>query len=308
MNATVSVRVPGSSANLGAGFDCVGVAVNRWFSVTVRRDPAMHAAVRITRGGALAALDTPPDQDLLYTGFHRACAAAGCEPPGGLVMEASSEIPVARGLGSSAAAVVAGAVAARAFCNLPLDDTALTAVCAGVEGHADNVAPSIHGGATLVIAPPEAPGRWVVTPLDLHASLALVFAIPDFMVATEQARGVLPKTLEYHTAVVAAARSAALVQGLARGDGALLHAGLEDVLHVPYRRALITGYDQVTGAAVRAGAFGATLSGSGSTLVAVAPAAQAGAVETAMARAWQAIGVTVETFRMTRPAGRYQVA
>ena len=308
MNATVTVRVPGSTANLGSGFDCIGVAVNRWFSVAVRRDPALLAPVRITRGGALAALDTPPDRDLLYTGFHRACAAAGYEPPSGLVMEASSEIPVARGLGSSAAAVVAGAVAARAFCNLSLDDAALTAVCAAVEGHADNVAPTIHGGAILVIASPESPHPWVVSPLELHPSLALVFAIPDFMVATEQARAVLPKSVDYHTAVVAAARSAALVRGLASGDGALLHAGLEDVLHVPYRRTLIKGYDLVTGAALRAGAFGATLSGSGSTLVAIGPGAQAGGVEAAMARAWRTLGVTIETFRMTGPVGRYQVA
>ena len=136
----------------------------------------------------------------------------------------------------------------------------------------------------------------------------LVFAVPDFTLATERARAVLPATVPHRTAVVAAARSAALVQGLARGDAALLAAGLDDVLHVPHRRALVRGYDEVTAAARAAGAFGATLSGSGSTLVAVASAERAPAVEAAMAQAWRGMGVTVETFRVTRPVSGYEVA
>lgn len=305
MNTNVTVRVPGSSANLGSGFDCVGVAVDRWFRVSVRRDDALGERVRITRAGALAGLDIPPHKDLLYLGFQRACAAAGREPPGGVVMEASSDLPIARGLGSSAAAVVAGAVAARALCDLALDDAALVTLCADVEGHADNVAASVVGGAILVLGGPA--GTWVFTPIEVHPSLALVFAVPDFMLSTERARAVLPPSVSHHTAVVAAGRSAALVRGLASGEHALLAAGIDDVLHVPHRRALVRGFDEVTAAACSAGAVGATLSGSGPTLVAIGPADRAAAVETAMAAAWRACGVGVETFRMTRPAGGYEV-
>lgn len=310
MSDNVTVRVPGSTANLGSGFDCVGIAVDRWFGASVRRDPALRERVRMTRRGALEALKMPPEEDLLYQGFERACAAAGREPPGGLVMEASSEIPVARGLGSSAAAIVAGAVAARALCDLSLDDLALTTACADIEGHADNVAASVYGGAILVLHTPGGGSepRWRCTPLTVHPSLALVFAIPDFMIATEQARSVLPESVPHRTAVVAVARSAALVQGLGAGDGDLLRAGLEDVLHVPYRRTLIRGYDQVTGAACAAGAFGATLSGSGSTLVAVGPQALGAAIEAAMRQAWRGCGVSAETFRVTQRVGRYEVA
>src|SRR6266699_1470795 len=287
MSATVTVRVPGSTANLGSGFDCVGIAVDRWVAVITRRQASGGGTrVQIERRGALAALTGPPEEDLLYRGFERACRAAGREVPRGVILEASSDIPIGRGLGSSAAAVVAGAVSARALCDLPLDDPALAALCAGIEGHADNVAPSVWGGATLV----------------------LVFAVPDFTLSTERARAVLPATVPHRTAVVAAARSAALVQGLARGDAGLLAAGLDDVLHVPYRRALVRGYDEVTTAARRAGAFGATLSGSGSTLVAVAPAERAGAVQAAMAQTWQGMGVTTETFRVTEPVTGYKVA
>ena len=304
MSASVTIRVPGSTANLGSGFDCVGIAVERAVRLAARRE-ASSTPVRIVRRGALAGLTVPPERDLLYLGFVRACRAAGSEPPPGVVLEVESDIPVSRGLGSSAAAVVAGALAARALCGLNLDDDALTALCGTVEGHADNVAPSMRGGAVLVLSAPD--GRLVFTSLEVHASLVFTFAVPDFPLSTERARSVLPATLPYRTAVTAAARSAALVQGLARGDAGLLALGLDDVLHVPYRRALLRGYDDVTGAAKAAGAYGATLSGSGSTLVAVGPAATAPAVEAAMAQAWRGRGVKVDTFRMARPASGYEV-
>src|SRR5207245_1169222 len=142
----------------------------------------------------------------------------------------------------------------------------------------DNVAPAVFGGANLVLRGPDG---LIVTPLPIHQSLALVFAVPDFTVETKRARAALPATLPHADAVRAAAKSAALVHGLAHGDARLLAAGLDDVLHVPFRRALVPGYDEVTGAARQAGAYGATLSGSGPTIVAVVghrPAAQGGVV------------------------------
>lgn len=305
MSASVTVRVPGSTANLGAGFDCIGIAIDRSIRLSARQDGS-NAPVRLERHGALAGLAVPPEEDLLYLGFVGACRAAGREPPPGLVLDASSDIPVARGLGSSAAAVVAGAVAARALCNLSLKDGALAAVCAAVEGHADNVAPSVWGGAVLVLE--DAGGQLLFTPLEVHGSLVLIFAVPDFTLSTERARAVLPSTVPYRTAVTAVARSAALVHGLAHGTPELLALGLDDVLHVPHRRTLMRGYDDVTAAARGAGAFGATLSGSGSTIVAVGTATGAHAIEAAMAKAWRAHGVITATFHVARPAAGYEVA
>jgi homoserine kinase len=204
----------------------------------------------------------------------------------------SSNIPVARGLGSSAAAVVAGAVAATGVCGFSLTDAQLLEACAEVEGHPDNVAAAIHGG--FVLAVPGTPAR--VVPLTVARGLTLVFAVPDFEVTTREARAVLPRELPHHTASRAAALSAALVHGLATGDGDTLRVALDDVLHVPYRRSLIHGYDQVCTAAVAAGALGATLSGSGSTLVAAVPERQAPAVAQAMRAAWQEHGVQADVF------------
>ena len=304
MTTPVTVRVPGSTSNLGAGFDCVGIAIDRWIRVAARREKSRAAPITIERHGALAGLALPPERDLLYQGFRSACRAAGREPPPGLVLEASSDIPIARGLGSSAAAVVAGAAAAAGLLALDLSDEALAALCTELEGHPDNVAAAIYGGATLVLR--GAAGKLAFTPLPVHPSLVLVFAVPDFGVETERARAVLPHVVPHRSAVTAAARSAALVHGLAHADAALLAAGLDDVLHVPYRRSLVRHYDAVVAAARGAGGFGATLSGSGSAIVAVAPFERAAAVEQAMARAWQEQGVAAETFGVARRVGGYE--
>jgi homoserine kinase len=298
MRAQASVRVPGSTSNLGAGFDCIGVAVERWLHVTARVGAA--APVAIDRRGTLRALDVPPDADLVYRGFAAACRRAGQDVPAGLLLTVASDIPVARGLGSSAAASVAGAAAATVLLGLDLDRAALAVLCTGLEGHPDNVAPAVYGGANLVL--PAAHGL-LVTSLVVHASLAFVFAVPAFTVETKRARAVLPATVAHAQAAQAAAKAAALVHGLAHADPRLLAAGLDDVLHVPFRRSLVPGYDAVTAAASAAGAFGATLSGSGPTLLAVAPLGAAAAVGDAMVRAWEACGITAESFHAARPAG-----
>ena len=303
MRASVTVRVAGSTSNLGAGFDCVGVAVGRWLRVEAR--VTRGSSVAIERAGTLTALEIPPEKDLLYRGFAAVCRDAGRDVPAGLALTADSDIPVARGLGSSAAATVAGAAAAAALLELELEAGALTELASELEGHPDNVAPAVFGGANLVLR--ERDGL-VVTPLPIHPSLALVFAVPDFTVETKRARAALPATLPHADAVRAAGKSAALVHGLAHADPRLLAAGLDDVLHVPFRRALVPGYDAVTSAARQAGAHGATLSGSGPTIVAVVAADRVGPVGDAMVRAWGARGTVAQAFHADRPAGGYEIA
>src|SRR5881628_1873258 len=245
--ASVLVRVPGSTSNVGAGFDCVGIAIDRRLSATARLEPSPGAPVRIDRRGTLCAVTVPPDRDSLFAGFAAACRGAGCRVPAGLVIDAGSDIPVGRGLGSSGAATVAGALAARALLGLELDDEMLARLSAEVEHHPDNVAPAIYGGAVLAVPGPE--GRLTVAPLEVHGSLVFVFAVPDFAVETEQARAALPSTVSHRTAATAAAKAAALVArswasaraspatsaakaaalvaGLARADAQLLAAALD---------------------------------------------------------------------------------
>jgi homoserine kinase len=210
------------------------------------------------------------------------------------MIDATSDIPVGCGLGSSAAAIVAGVLLADAALELNLTRPQIVEIAAALEGHPDNVAPAVYGGAVLSV---RTPAGLVSTPLSVAGGLELLLAVPPFPSDTKAARAVLPKTLPHADAVLAASRAAALVQGLSTGDGALLGAALDDVLHVPFRRARIPGYDAVVLAAQKAGAFGATLSGAGSAILAIAPRERSAAVGAAMLAAWRAIGIEAELIK-----------
>ena len=291
MRRRVFVTVPGSSANLGAGFDCIAVAVNRSLSITAWLDGQAPAST-LERMGTLEEGTSPPHEDLIARGFDAACSAVGRERPRGLQIRATSEIPTARGLGSSAAALVGGALAANELLQLGRTATDIVVICSRVEGHGDNVAASVFGGATLILWPSSSH----VSQLRVSPQIAFILAIPAFRSTTKEARAVLPGSVEFSTTVRAVSRSAALVHGLATGDPGLLSEALDDVVHVPYRKHLVRGYDDVTGAARAAGAFGATLSGSGSSIVAIASVAAADRVADAMRLAWERIGVDAKTF------------
>ena len=286
---TARIRVPASSSNLGAGFDCIGIAVDRWLVASVTLG---GTGISIRRRGTLSAVRVRADQDLFTRGFRAACAAGGASPTGtGVTIEAASDIPVGCGLGSSAAAIVAGALLADAALELGLSRAKILEIGTTIEGHPDNVAPAIHGGAVLSV---HTPAGLVSSSLRVSPAIELLIAVPPFPNDTKAARAALPHTLPHSDAVVAASRAAALVQGLATGDGALLGAALDDVLHVPFRRARIPGYDAVVAAAQRAGAFGATLSGAGSAIVAIAARDRSAAVGAAMLAAWRGIGIEAE--------------
>lgn len=292
-----TVCVPGSTSNLGGGFDCVGMAVDRWLSATVTLgDGAPNVTVR--RDGTLRSLVCDPRDDLLFAGFAAACAARGRTVPSVLAFTASSEIPVARGLGSSAAALVAGAALADVALGLALGRAGVAMLVSQIEGHPDNAAPAVFGGAMLGVARDDAtdttPCTYAFAPLPVHPSLAFVFVVPPYEVTTAEARAVLPKHVSFSDAVCAVQRSAALVHGLSTGDGDLLARALDDVLHVPYRRQLIPGYDQVVAAARTAGAYGATLSGSGSAMLAIGRPEEARAIADAMIAVFAAQGHQAE--------------
>ena len=293
---TIRVRVPASSSNLGSGFDCVGIALDRWLVAAVTPAPGSEIAIR--RRGRLTVVSVAVEDDLLARGFRAASAAGGARATGA-VIDATSDIPVGCGLGSSAAAIVAGILLADAALQLNLTRQQIVEIAAGVEGHPDNVSPAVFGGAVLSVR--KSDGGLVSTPLSVAGGLELLLAVPPFTSDTKASRAALPKTLPHGDAALAASRAAALVQGLSTGDGALLGAALDDVLHVPFRRARIPGYDAVVGAAQQAGAFGATLSGAGSAILAIAPRERSAAVGAAMIAAWWAQGVEAALIRSSHP-------
>lgn len=263
-----NVRVPGSTSNLGAGFDCVGLALDRYLDVAFEPGGAPAAGagpdgLEVVRddGG-----ETAGGEDLVAVAFRRVLEARGLSAAGRLRIR--SGIPVSRGFGSSAAALVAGAALGTLAAGEPLDPDAAFAMAAREEGHGDNAAPSAYGGLVAVVGGQDAPRA---LPLELSPALGFAFAAPPTRVSTKDARAALPSTVRHAQAVAALSRLAALLRGLATADGDLVRLGFDDELHVPHRLRLIPGGEEALAAAREAGAWGATVSGSGSGLLAVGP-------------------------------------
>jgi homoserine kinase len=275
---TVHVRVPASSANLGAGFDALGLALALYNEVLAREADGVEVAVEGEGAGRLAT----GDRNVVARGVSAAYRAAG-RPFPGCALRCINRIPLARGLGSSAAAWVGGLVAGNALMGGPLDRAALLALAARAEGHPDNVAAALYGGLTVSAGGVD--GATAVT-LPVPADLRWVALIPDTSSSTAEARAVLPATVPYGDAVFNIQRVALLLAGLQTRRPDVLRTALADRLHEPYRQRLFPWMSEVAEAARKAGALGCVLSGAGPSLLAVVAGA-AGEAE-AVGRAMQA--------------------
>ncbi|MDR7482590.1 MAG: homoserine kinase [Armatimonadota bacterium] len=275
----VTVQVPATVANLGPGFDCLGAAVGLFAEVTLAAAPTPSVEV--------AGVDVPQDvSNLIYRSAQVAAAATGWQ--GAFALRARSPIPLRSGLGSSAAAIVGGLVAAHRLLGDALDAERLLRLATDLEGHPDNVAAALFGGVVIVARDGTAL-RWArIVPA---LPVAVVLAVPALEVETAAARRVLPAQVERADAVFNLAQVALVVAALATGQAGALRGALRDRLHQPYRASLVPGFEAVVGAAEAAGAYGAVLSGSGPTVAALAPPEAAGAVGAAMVAAFAAVGV-----------------
>ena len=266
------IRVPASTSNLGAGFDCLGLALDFYLEASYTPGPG---DLQLERAGTLKGLSGP---DLLLEAFRDAMAQRGLPATG--VVRATSEIPIGRGLGSSASATVAGLALGAAAAAEELDRPDALAVATRREGHPDNAAPALMGGLVGVVQGPS--GKFVAFRLPLSPDVAFAWAAPAAQVGTAQARTALPETVPHSVATRALSRNAALVQGLASADPDLIRSGFRDELHVPYRLPLIPGGVEAMRAAEDAGAWAVTISGSGSGLIAACQPGLAEAVALAM--------------------------
>ncbi|ADV66206.1 homoserine kinase [Deinococcus maricopensis] len=257
--STITVRAPASSANLGPGFDSLGLSLPLY--TTLRVTPQATTEI-IPLGEALAG--TPADErNYLYRAMQRLARAAGRDLPPARV-EIETDVPLARGLGSSASALVAGLVAANELLGRPLDDPAVLELAAREEGHPDNVAPALLGG--IVVATLDKAGTHHVR-LDPPAHLGVTVLIPDFELSTEKARAVLPREYSRADAVHALSHAALLTAALATGRLDLLRHAMQDYLHQTWRAPLVPGLSDILEEATRFGALGAALSGAGPTVL-----------------------------------------
>jgi homoserine kinase len=258
----VHVRVPASSANLGPGFDTLGLALGLYNEI----EASESDRVAVTIEGEGADQLATGDRNVVVRAMRTAYEAAG-RAFGGATVACLNRIPLARGLGSSAAAWVGGLVAGNTLLGSPLDRDAVLALAARAEGHPDNVAAALLGGLTVAFGGPDG-ARALSLPVPEH--LRWVVLVPDVSMSTAEARAILPGSVSRADAVFNVQRVALLLAGLQAGRADLLAAALEDRLHEPYRLRLFPWMAAATAAARTAGALGCVLSGAGPSLLAVA--------------------------------------
>lgn len=301
----VRVRVPATSANLGPGFDCLGMALDLHNTVEME---TTAGGVRVTAEGEGAEALAGAAENLVLAAARRLFAAAGREPAG-LRLHLANTVPLARGLGSSATAIVGGLTAANALLGNPLDILDVLDLAVELEGHPDNVTPALLGGVTASCTSDPAAGgrRSVFARFDPPDGLSVAVIVPERPLPTAEARAVLPRQVDRGDAVFNLQRACLMVAALRDGRFDLLAAALEDRLHQPYRATLLPGLSEALEQARREpGLLGACLSGSGSSvLVFLAPGregAWAAGVD-AVADAFRRRGVPCRTL-FTRPSPR----
>ncbi|TAG97689.1 MAG: homoserine kinase [Oscillatoriales cyanobacterium] len=319
VTSTITVTVPATTANLGPGFDCIGAALSLYNRFQFSQlAPSATEKLKITVTGQEAAKVKTDESNLAYVAFVTLYDRLNQSPPP-VAIHIDMQVPLARGLGSSATAIVGGLVGANQLAGAPLSQVEVMQLAIELEGHPDNVVPALLGGCRLAASntPPQPPlskgglreesplapplskggqggGSWQICDIPWHPDIVAVVAIPDFELSTAEARQVLPSEYSRADAIFNAAHLGLLVRALAAGDRDWLRCALDDKIHQPYRRSLIKGYEAVQQAALNAGACGMVISGAGPTLLALTDVTNADAVEKGMAAAWGEFGVKAD--------------
>lgn len=260
------VKVPATSANMGPGFDCMGVALDIYNTVAAEEIPE---GIVIENHGRDADLIGKDNSNLIYKAMETVFGKVGYTPTG-LKITSYNEIPVARGLGSSAASTAAGLMLANAMTGETLSLEEIIRLGTALEGHPDNIVPALIGGMTLSYSQDTSSVGYIK--LDFPENLRMLVMVPDFMLSTTKARMVLPQQVELGNAVFNISRAALMVAALTAGKLEHLKYAVQDRLHQPYREKLIPGMQEVFEQAYDAGARGVFLSGAGSTIVAMVDA------------------------------------
>ncbi|MBR6887917.1 MAG: homoserine kinase [Selenomonadaceae bacterium] len=258
------VRVPGTSANCGPGFDCLGLAttIYNYLDLTLLRGSKViveatgEGSENIPRG----------KKNLAWQAVKRFLQEIGrADEFKGAIIRSKNNVPVSRGLGSSSTAIVGGLVAANEILGAPLNRQELLKIATELEGHPDNVAPALFGGFTVSVMDNGEVQTFSFLP---RIRLKLIVAVPDFELSTRLARKVLPKNVSMRDAVFNISRASMLISALVEGREDLLPLAFDDAIHQPYRKKLVPGMSEVFTAAKSAGALGAAISGAGSCLIA----------------------------------------
>lgn len=256
----IKIKVPATSANVGVGFDCMGLAVSYYSTISFE-----ESAAKLTITGCPTEFQN--EDNLVYKAFVKGCDYLD-KPVPNVKIDIESDVPVARGLGSSSVCVVAGLKAASVWFDNQISTDQLLVLATEMEGHPDNVTPAILGG--LCVSFLDDHNQPQVIKYNVNDRLNFVALIPDYEVSTHEARKVLPKTMSYADAIHQVSRCAVMTKALEVGDMHLIHESCDDRMHEPYRAKLIPDYDQAK--AISEASHGTMyISGSGSTMMAITP-------------------------------------
>lgn len=282
----IRVKVPATSANLGPGFDCLGLALQLHNTITI--EPNRPFQISLT-GSYYDGIPADESNLVWQTMCHLWELLHYPTPSIALTLE--NHIPPARGLGSSSAAIVGGLVAANTLAGSPYTKLELLQVANALEGHPDNVTPALYGGVTLSV-----PTKNGILPrvLAQAPNLKTVVVIPNTLLNTEKARGILPPHVTRNDAVFNISHVGLLIEAFIREDYSLLQEGMRDVLHQNQRAILLPGMLETLESALKAGAYGAALSGSGPTLIALIAESSQKTVSQCMITTLEQYGVTAQ--------------
>ena len=260
MKEIISVRAPATTANLGPGFDCLGLALDIWNETSFEIG---HSDLSISGEGENELVLNL--NNLLYRGFAKPFEIIGRDVPA-VSIKAKNEIPVGRGLGSSAAAIVSGLIAGDKATGIGLSQDEILTLAAEMEGHADNVGPALLGGLQIVVSSNQ---EWVTSQVPIPKKISLIIFIPDKLVLTSEARSSLPEAVTLDDAKFNIGRASLFVNSMAQGDIDHLGIATQDRLHQDYRAALLPGINSVMKGALSAGADCVFISGSGPSVIAI---------------------------------------
>lgn len=260
MTRSASIRVPATSANIGPGFDTIGLALDlhnvfHFDVVETGQTPPLRPRTLVLGEDSLA-----------HLALNRLYEKLGTPRPK-LFVQTEANIPFSRGLGSSSTAVVGGLMGGNTLLGEPLSREEILEIALEIEGHPDNVAPALFGGFQIAVREPD--GRITRVSVPAPEGLKAVVCIPELILPTDQARAALPASWTRAETVANLGRVAVLMTALLSRRWELLRVGMDDRLHQPYREKLIPGFRAALDAALAAGAYGAALSGSGSALLAL---------------------------------------
>ena len=301
----VSVKVPATSANIGPGFDCLGIALPIYNIITIEETVLPGTGIEINLMSEDEVIDEmifdniPRDEtNIVYKAVEMLYNSIGQEPSE-LKINIQSQIPVTRGLGSSASVIVGGLMAANKLLGSPADEVALLSIATEVEGHPDNVAPAILGG--FVLSSQEDDGSIICRKLNWPEEWNLTVCIPDFELSTNIARSVIPEQIPLQDAVYNAKHLAMLIEAVEKKDKKLMKAALKDKLHQPYREKLVPGMREIMEAFKHEeGVLGCVLSGAGPSILIISHKYDVDKIKSTVKEIWegQSIKADIRTLKV----------